>query len=181
MIFALTVATQVGKLTSLMLANNITQGLFSTKWWFDFAHGSDLRSSSRRSVGLRASSSFLASEASFERTSLRSRRLEVVGTRKNGRARRRQARPLACLPCARPFSLSPITSKRLLRRLWENARMNGEATRDRAKSPSESPSLASLSSATQAWLLATLFKSLATRLSFAYFVLNDSEAKDSAI
>ena len=72
----------------------------------------------------------------FERSSLRSRRLEVVGTRKNGRARRRHARgegyqliswgrkrfswafragapsPLACLPCARPFSLSPITSKR---------------------------------------------------------------------
>ena len=37
--------------------------------------------------------------------SLRSRRLEVVGT------------PLACLPRARPFSLSPATSKRLLRRL----------------------------------------------------------------
>ena len=45
--------------------------------------------------------------------SLRSRRLEVVGTRKNGRARRRHA----CLPRARPFSLSPATSKRLLRRL----------------------------------------------------------------
>ena len=26
--------------------------------------------------------------------------------------------PLACLPRARPFSLSPTTSKRLLRRLW---------------------------------------------------------------
>ena len=56
-------------------------------------------------------------------SSLRSRRLEVVGTRKNGRARRRHARgeeapsPLACLPRARPFSLSPATSKRLLRRL----------------------------------------------------------------
>ena len=45
--------------------------------------------------------------------SLRSRRLEVVGTRKNGRAKRRHA----CLPHARPFSLSPTTSKRLLRRL----------------------------------------------------------------
>ena len=45
--------------------------------------------------------------------SLRSRRLEVVGTRKNRRARRRHT----CLPCARPFSLSPTTSKRLLRRL----------------------------------------------------------------
>ena len=45
--------------------------------------------------------------------SLRSRRLEVVGTRKNGRARRRHA----CLPRARQFSLSLTTSKRLLRRL----------------------------------------------------------------
>ena len=44
--------------------------------------------------------------------SLRSRRLELVGTRKNGRARRRHARP----PRARPFSVSPTTSKRLLRR-----------------------------------------------------------------
>ena len=39
--------------------------------------------------------------------------LEVVGTRKNGRARRRHA----CLPRARPFSLSLATYKRLLRRL----------------------------------------------------------------
>ena len=45
--------------------------------------------------------------------SLRSRRLEVVGTRKNVRARRRHA----CLPRARPLSLSPTTSKRLLCRL----------------------------------------------------------------
>ena len=45
--------------------------------------------------------------------SLRSRGLEVVGTRKHGRARRRHA----CLPRARPFSLSPTTSKRLLHRL----------------------------------------------------------------
>ena len=44
-------------------------------------------------------------------------RLEVVGTRKNGRARRRHARRHACLPRACPFSLSPTTSKRLLRRL----------------------------------------------------------------
>ena len=42
--------------------------------------------------------------------SLRSRRLEVVGTSKNGRARRRHA----CLPRARSFSLSPATSKRRL-------------------------------------------------------------------
>ena len=47
------------------------------------------------------------------KVSLRSRCLEVVGTRKNGRARKRHA----CLPRARPFSLSPTTSKRLLRRL----------------------------------------------------------------
>ena len=45
------------------------------------------------------------------KSSLRSRRLEVVGIRKNRRARRRHA----CLP--RPFFLSPTTSKRLLRRL----------------------------------------------------------------
>ena len=36
-----------------------------------------------------------------------------MGTRKKGRARGRHA----CLPRARPFSLSPTTSKRLLRRL----------------------------------------------------------------
>ena len=53
--------------------------------------------------------------------SLRSRRLEVVVTRKNARERTRHARgegaqsPLACLPRALPFSLSPTTSK--LRRL----------------------------------------------------------------
>ena len=41
---------------------------------------------------------------------LRSSRLEVVGTRKNRPARRRHA----CLPRARPFSISPTTSKRLL-------------------------------------------------------------------
>ena len=40
----------------------------------------------------------------------------MVGTRKNGRARG-HARGHACLPRARPFSLSPTTSKRLLRRL----------------------------------------------------------------
>ena len=50
-------------------------------------------------------------------TSLRSRRLEVVGTRKNRRPRSRNARGHACLPRARPFSLSLTTSKRLLRRL----------------------------------------------------------------
>ena len=46
-------------------------------------------------------------------SSLRSRRLEVVGPRKNGRARRRHA----CLPRAHPFSVSPTTCKHLLRRL----------------------------------------------------------------
>ena len=45
--------------------------------------------------------------------SLRSRRLEVVGERENGRARGRHA----CLLLARPFFLVPTTSKRLLRRL----------------------------------------------------------------
>ena len=43
----------------------------------------------------------------------RSRRLEVVGERENGRARGRHARLLL----ARPFFLVPTTSKRLLRRL----------------------------------------------------------------
>ena len=53
--------------------------------------------------------------------SLRSRRLEVVGERENGRARGRHARgegasPLACLLLARPLFLVPTTtsSKRLL-------------------------------------------------------------------
>ena len=48
--------------------------------------------------------------------SLRSRRLEVVGERENGRARGRQA----CLLLARPFFLVPTTSKCLLRRLANN-------------------------------------------------------------
>ena len=44
--------------------------------------------------------------------SLRSRSLEVVGTRKNGRARGRHATPfpLACLPLVHPFFLAPSTS-----------------------------------------------------------------------
>ena len=46
-------------------------------------------------------------------SSLRSRRLEIVVTRKNARERRRHA----CLPRARPFSLPPATSKPLLRGL----------------------------------------------------------------
>jgi len=46
--------------------------------------------------------------------SLRSRRLEVMGARKNGRAGRRHA----WLPRGRPFSLAPTSSKRLLPRLW---------------------------------------------------------------
>ena len=68
---------------------------------------------------------FAEYENFLDSNSLRSRRLEVVGTRKNGRARRRHARgevapsPFACLPQARPFSLSPTTSKRLLCRLWQ--------------------------------------------------------------
>ena len=44
---------------------------------------------------------------------LRSRRLEVVGARKNRRTRGR----LASLALARPFFLVPTSSKRLLRRL----------------------------------------------------------------
>ena len=50
-------------------------------------------------------------------SSLRSRRLERVGPSKNARPRRRHAR--ACLPRVRPFSLSPTTSKCLLRRLGD--------------------------------------------------------------
>ena len=54
----------------------------------------------------------------WRHNSLRSRRLELVGKRKNGRARRRHAfSPLVCLPRARPFSLSLTTPKPLLRRL----------------------------------------------------------------
>ena len=56
--------------------------------------------------------------------SLRSRPLEVVSERENGRARGRHARgegeatsPLACLLLPRPVFLVPTTSKRLLRRL----------------------------------------------------------------
>ena len=49
---------------------------------------------------------------SWNKASLRSRRLEVVGTRKNGRAGRRRV----SLARAR-YRLSPTTSKRLLRRL----------------------------------------------------------------
>ena len=57
-------------------------------------------------------------EVRFEFPNLRCRRLEVVGTRKNARERRRHATGEgACLPCARPFSLWPTSSKRLLRML----------------------------------------------------------------
>ena len=63
--------------------------------------------------------------ASAKLGSLRSRRLEIVGARKNGRARERETRGenelapslLACLPLARPFFLEPTTCKRLLGRL----------------------------------------------------------------
>ena len=55
--------------------------------------------------------------------SLRSRRLGVVGTRKNGRARRRHARgegapsPLACLPRARPLLPSATLGNYICRSL----------------------------------------------------------------
>ena len=52
-------------------------------------------------------------------SSLRSRRLEIVVTRKNARERRRHA----CLPRARPFSLPPATSKPLLRGLRISGRV----------------------------------------------------------
>ena len=54
---------------------------------------------------------------------LKAHKSKVVGTRKNGRARRRHT----CLPRARPFALSPTTSKRLLRRLGD-ARQPGVNT-----------------------------------------------------
>ena len=60
----------------------------------------------------------------FFSISLRSRRLEVVGERENGRVPGRHARgegapsPLACLLLALPFSLVLTTSKRLLRKLF---------------------------------------------------------------
>ena len=52
-------------------------------------------------------------------SSLRSRRLEIVATRKNARETRRHA----CLPRARPFSLPPATSKPLLRGLRISGRV----------------------------------------------------------
>ena len=52
-------------------------------------------------------------------SSLRSRRLEIVATRKNARERRRHA----CLPRARPFSLPAATSKLLLRGLRISGRI----------------------------------------------------------
>ena len=60
----------------------------------------------------------------FFSISLRSRRLEVVGERENGRVRGRHARgegapsPLACLLLAHRFFLVLTTTKRLLRRLF---------------------------------------------------------------
>ena len=57
-------------------------------------------------------------------SSLRSRRLQVLGAIENGRAPGRHTRgegapsPLACLLLAHPFFLPPTTFKRLLRRLY---------------------------------------------------------------
>ena len=60
--------------------------------------------------------------------SLRSRRLEVVGERENGRAGGRHApSPLACLLLSRVFFLVPTTSKRLLRRLGNSKRSFGNS------------------------------------------------------
>ena len=52
------------------------------------------------------------------------RSLEVEGTRKKVHARKRRA----CLPRTRPFSLSPTTSKRLLRRLVKREKQKNEIT-----------------------------------------------------
>ena len=61
---------------------------------------------------------------------MRSRRLEVVGERENGRARGRHApSPLACLLLARALFLVPTTSKRLLRRLGNSKRSFGNSLR----------------------------------------------------
>ena len=57
---------------------------------------------------------------------MRSRRVEVVNERENGRTRGR----LACLLLARPFFLVPTTSKRLLRWLayiWRIVRFQIDA------------------------------------------------------
>ena len=64
------------------------------------------------------------------RSVLRSRHLEVVGERKNGRARGRHASPLACLPLARPFFFAPTTSKRLLRRLENEVNLRVGESKD---------------------------------------------------
>ena len=62
--------------------------------------------------------------------SLRSRRLEVVSERKNGRAKGRHASPLACLPLARPFFFAATTSKRLLRRLENEVNLRVDESKD---------------------------------------------------
>ena len=54
---------------------------------------------------------YLVVKEKFGNSSLRGRRLEVLGARKKRRA---SPSPLACLPRARPFSLAPTTSKPLL-------------------------------------------------------------------
>ena len=55
---------------------------------------------------MQVTTSFLLPLSTSLPHSLRCRTLEVVGTRKNGRARRRHATPLACLPRARVLSFA---------------------------------------------------------------------------
>ena len=62
--------------------------------------------------------------------SLGSRRLQVVGERKNERARGRHASPLACLPLTRPFFFAPTTSKRLLCRLENEVNLGVDESKD---------------------------------------------------
>ena len=58
-------------------------------------------------------------------SSLRNRYLEVVGEKENGRARGRQGHRMGeGLLVAPPLTLSPTTSKRLLRRLYHIMHMN---------------------------------------------------------
>ena len=72
----------------------------------------------------------LVPTTNMKMNSLRSRRLEVVSERKNGRARERHVSPLACLPLTRPFFFAPTTSKRLLCRLENEVNLRVDESKD---------------------------------------------------
>ena len=86
--------------------NPVVVSWMDTNFWLD----KTMRES--RQTGECSTTYFLSRQVWFL-GSLRSRRLEVLSTRKNRRARRSHARgegapsPLGCLLPARPFSLSP--------------------------------------------------------------------------